>query len=56
MRELADFLSDDYCARCDSFGHTERKDHPHLLWCNVCWDWAKPISYTLRKAIERALA
>lgn len=52
-RDLEDFLTDDYCAACDSFGHTELK-HGSMLWCNVCWDWAKRVPSSLRRAIEAA--
>lgn len=56
-KELKDFLTDDYCAGCDSFGHTERRypEHPHLVWCNVCWEWRKEVPHSLRRAIEEVL-
>lgn len=53
-RALADYLTDDYCAACDSFGHTERKEYG-ALWCNVCWDHAKPVPSSLRREIEALL-
>lgn len=51
---LADYLTDDYCAGCDSFGHTERKDYG-ALWCNVCWDHAKRVPSSLRRDLTRLL-
>lgn len=52
---LRPWLSDDYCSRCDSFGHTEHRDSG-TRWCNVCWDTAKPLPYSLRRWIEKAMS
>lgn len=45
---------DDYCVRCGSDKHVgpPGERHPHLRWCNLCWDWQKPIPSDLRAAID----
>lgn len=52
---IPQLLSDSYCSRCDSFGHTERKRVG--VWCNSCWDWYKPLPNSvvllLRKLEEK---
>lgn len=54
LSSLQPWLSSDYCSRCDSFGHTEERASNR--WCNVCWDTAKPLPYSLRQFISTGLS
>lgn len=47
-------LSDHYCARCDSYGHTERRDS--CLWCNCCWKICKPVPRSVQILLRKLVA
>jgi len=50
--QLADFLSVNYCARCDSFMGEQNFG---TRWCPVCWKPVKHLPSSLRRTIEEVV-
>lgn len=56
MEPLEPYLTEAYCARCDSFGNTEHRPGTGMWWCNTCWDLRKPLPSSLRRIVEQIVS